>query len=245
MHERDRSTGEKHTDNGREYALGREYDAEIGCDSWSSKYMTSLWADTTKHWEDSAEDWRIIGTNPFADRLQRDESTDNSLYIIEFSSRRLDIGQMRGARVPKYTHVILEADRGEDCGIVKGYTTLEEYEEKTRRHGGVQDKLKIKTIYRLATIEDLRVLGDAKIQAEQALEECRYLIKGKAMDMEILDCEYQFDRHKLTYFYRSDAWVDFRDLVKELYRRYKIRIWMCSVDKMGYAMLKELLDAQT
>jgi hypothetical protein len=48
--------------------------------------------------------------------------------------------------------------------------------------------------------------------------------------MVILDAEFQFDRHKLTYFFEADARIDFRDLVSELFSLYKTRIWMQQVD---------------
>ena len=48
--------------------------------------------------------------------------------------------------------------------------------------------------------------------------------------MVILDAEYQFDRHKLTFFFEADRRIDFRELVSELFSQYKTRIWMQQVD---------------
>jgi hypothetical protein len=48
--------------------------------------------------------------------------------------------------------------------------------------------------------------------------------------MMIHDVEYQFDRHKLTIFYTSDARVDFREFVRDLFSAYKARIWMKKVN---------------
>lgn len=48
--------------------------------------------------------------------------------------------------------------------------------------------------------------------------------------MTILDAEYQFDRHKLTYYFEADRRIDFRELVSELFSLYKTRIWMQQVD---------------
>jgi hypothetical protein len=50
------------------------------------------------------------------------------------------------------------------------------------------------------------------------------------LPMNILDAEYQFDRHKLTYYFEADRRIDFRDLVSELFSLYKTRIWMQQVD---------------
>ena len=48
--------------------------------------------------------------------------------------------------------------------------------------------------------------------------------------MTILDAEYQFDRHKLTFYFEADRRIDFRELVSELFSQYKTRIWMQQVD---------------
>lgn len=45
--------------------------------------------------------------------------------------------------------------------------------------------------------------------------------------MEILDAEWQWDRRKLTFYYTSDQRVDFRELVRELFRIWKTRVWLC------------------
>ena len=42
---------------------------------------------------------------------------------------------------------------------------------------------------------------------------------------------YQFDRHKLTFFFEADGRIDFRELVRDLFSIYKTRIWMQQVDK--------------
>lgn len=44
--------------------------------------------------------------------------------------------------------------------------------------------------------------------------------------MNVVDCEYQYDRTKLTIYYTCESRVDFRDLVKELCAKLTIRIWM-------------------
>ena len=50
------------------------------------------------------------------------------------------------------------------------------------------------------------------------------------LPMTVLDVEYQFDRHKLVFFFEADRRIDFRELVSELFSLYKTRIWMQQVD---------------
>lgn len=44
--------------------------------------------------------------------------------------------------------------------------------------------------------------------------------------MKIMDAEYQFDRTKLTITYIAENRVDFREMVRDLFSRFKVRIWM-------------------
>lgn len=59
------------------------------------------------------------------------------------------------------------------------------------------------------------------------------------LDMNVLDCEYQFDHAKLTIYYTCETRVDFRDLVKELCAILKIRIWMKDVTKSSSTDLNQ------
>ncbi|XBW37378.1 hypothetical protein QEN19_002958 [Hanseniaspora menglaensis] len=49
------------------------------------------------------------------------------------------------------------------------------------------------------------------------------------LDIKILNSEYQFDKKKLTFYYVCEKRNDFRDLIKELFKFYKTRIWLCAI----------------
>lgn len=55
--------------------------------------------------------------------------------------------------------------------------------------------------------------------------------------MNVIECEYQFDRERLTIYYSCENRVDFRELVKELCATLMIRIWMKEITKpLSYAL---------
>ncbi|KAJ2361086.1 hypothetical protein H4S02_011773, partial [Coemansia sp. RSA 2611] len=54
-------------------------------------------------------------------------------------------------------------------------------------------------------------------------------VQQRKMSMHIADAEFQFDRRKLTFYFTADRRVDFRELVRELFKHFKTRIWMCHV----------------
>lgn len=64
-------------------------------------------------------------------------------------------------------------------------------------------------------------------------------IDSLSKDLVILNCEYQFDQKKLIYYYNSNKRLDFRNLIKELFKIYKTRIWLCAVPTITNDELKD------
>ncbi len=81
-------------------------------------------------------------------------------------------------------------------------------------------------ILRVATREDVNLLKIRSQQEEKALAKCIELVKEKKYPMEVIKCEFQWDMKKITFYFRSKQRIDFRELVKELFKHFKIRIWM-------------------
>ncbi|GMM48904.1 hypothetical protein DAPK24_055020 [Pichia kluyveri] len=140
--------------------------------------------------------------------------------------------------------VIVEADRGRDLGKVVKLnvsileTRLLRYAQYLGRKAALSKdddhKKPIlnfpKPILRLAQNEELLTV-DSKIEDEmRAVEVCQHKVREFGLNMAIVDAEYQWDMKKLTFYYNSEVRIDFRDLVKELFRIYKIRIWMSKKD---------------
>lgn len=167
---------------------------------------------------------------------------DTMLYIVEFGSKRVDICYSKEFRCNVDQYVIIEADRGEDCGRILGMAKLEKYKNLLIRLGEITKEVQPKKIFRKAHGRDMEVLR-TKTQCESdALVICRKRVEERGLDMDVVNCEYQWDRHKLTFFFVSEKRIDFRELVKELYKLYKTRIWMCAVEKSKNCYLRELLE---
>lgn len=66
-------------------------------------------------------------------------------------------------------------------------------------------------------------------EEQKAMDLCSQQVRDRRLPLEIVGAEYQFDRNKLTFYYKSEDRVDFRELVKNLYRVYRVRIWMQKV----------------
>lgn len=84
----------------------------------------------------------------------------------------------------------------------------------------------LKNIYRLATEEDLSQHEKNKELEEAAYHFCLERIKAREMQMKLVITEALFDGSKIIFFYTADGRVDFRELVKDLVAKFRIRIEM-------------------
>lgn len=88
-----------------------------------------------------------------------------------------------------------------------------------------------KPIVRFAYPTEVYQISNKLNDEEKAKKICCLKIESSSLKMFIIDAEYQWDRRKLTFYYNALHRIDFRDLVRELFRIYKTRIWMCAVGK--------------
>ena len=72
-----------------------------------------------------------------------------------------------------------------------------------------------------------------------ALKICQMKVKELNLPMEITGAEYQYDGKKLTFYYSATQYIDFRNLVRILFKIFSTRIWMVWHD--GNAPVKDVL----
>ncbi|GAA5867799.1 hypothetical protein JCM3774_005856 [Rhodotorula dairenensis] len=88
-----------------------------------------------------------------------------------------------------------------------------------------------KRIFAKAGPADTHALLSKAQDEVKALALVRSKVAQKGLPMEILDAEWQWDRRKLTFYYTAETRVDFRELVRELFRIWKTRVWLCCLDQ--------------
>ena len=110
-------------------------------------------------------------------------------------------------------YVIVEADRGLDYGEVL------EINEAANNHS-------MRKIMRKVTPEDRKAIDENRQKAKESIKVCSGKIKEYKLSMKLVEAEYSFDRKKIIFYFTSDDRVDFRELVKDLAKVFKIRIEM-------------------
>ena len=82
----------------------------------------------------------------------------------------------------------------------------------------------LKPVVRKAEEEDIERARDFEAREGEALAECGRLIEKLELPMKLLGVEYNLDGSRLTFFFSATERVDFRQLVRELNRRFKVRV---------------------
>ncbi|MFQ5799491.1 MAG: stage 0 sporulation family protein, partial [Bacteroidota bacterium] len=112
-------------------------------------------------------------------------------------------------------YCIVQSDRGQEYGQV--VSELEHVPEENFEQP-------LKMVLRKITINDRYQINKNIRDAEEARKTCLEKIREHNLPMKLVDVEYSFDRTKIIFYFTSDGRVDFRDLVKDLARRFKARI---------------------
>lgn len=120
--------------------------------------------------------------------------------------------------------VVVEGMSGYDIGVVS--LTGELVGLQMKRHRASVEGRDMRKILRKPNQEELDRWAEARGMESDTMIEARGLAKELNLQMKISDVEYQADRSKATFFYTADDRVDFRELIKRLAERFKIRVEM-------------------
>ena len=138
-------------------------------------------------------------------------------YKVQFNQLHSDLFHPnRNIKIELNDYVLTEADRGYDIGKVVEIV----------RQPSIREAQNAKRILRLATQHEVAQLPEKAKREQRALEIGKSTAMNFKLPMEITAAEFQFDGNKLTFYYKASSYVDFRNLVRALFRIFQIRIWM-------------------
>lgn len=129
-------------------------------------------------------------------------------------------------------YVVVGGDRGEDVGLVI-YTWCETNSKTVKGIGLTGSSLSrnigvgMGTVLRVATELEITQLHNVQAELERrAVDVCMQRVLEHGLPMVIADAEYQFDKKKLTFYFEAQQRMDFRELVRDLFKTFRARIWM-------------------
>jgi cell fate regulator YaaT (PSP1 superfamily) len=120
--------------------------------------------------------------------------------------------------------VLVESDNGGyDLGRVSLSGELVRVQMKKRN---VKEKTVLQSVIRRANERDLERLQEAREAEKPTMVLARAIARTLSLDMKVSDVEYQGDKRKATFYYTADGRVDFRELIREFAREFKVKIEM-------------------
>ncbi|KAF9910545.1 hypothetical protein EC991_006363, partial [Linnemannia zychae] len=169
-----------------------------------------------------------------------------SLYMVEFKAGRSDLfytSESSGLNLKMGDLVMVEADRGKDLGkITNDSITPQQIQAlqaqqaenaalQAQQDGGngghrAPKEIHPKRIFGLAQSSEIAQLVSKNQDEIEAMIMCQTKVRQKRLPMEVVNAEYQWDRRKLTFYFTAERRIDFRELVRDLFKMYKTRIWM-------------------
>jgi len=108
--------------------------------------------------------------------------------------------------------VIVETELGQESGEV--VIVNQELDENKLEHP-------LRPILRKANNVDLERIKKYESKKKEGLEFCKKEIERHKLPMKLIDMSYSFDGSKITFYFISEARVDFRELVKNLTRYFQ------------------------
>jgi cell fate regulator YaaT (PSP1 superfamily) len=142
-------------------------------------------------------------------------------YVVRFGQMRLisDFTSKGQQQYRRGAQVMVRSHRGTEWGEV-----LCEATERTREYLGARDN--VGRILRDVTPEDERTRDEVLAKERSIYDQGRAVIAEQRMQMQLTDVELIFGGERLIFYYVSEQRIDFRELVKELAKRFNSRIEM-------------------
>ena len=123
----------------------------------------------------------------------------------------------------KGEYVVVDSGNGWDIGEVSLTGPLVEIQMK-KKH--VSTNKVVHKVMRRASNKDVERLEEARNLEKPALVRARVIARTLGLEMKIGDVQYQADLKKATFYYTADGRVDFRELVRNYAKEFRIKVEM-------------------
>ena len=115
----------------------------------------------------------------------------------------------------KGDQVIVNTDNGLSLGFVAN---------DVKRCPPSETPANLKKVVRKATAEDLQRREENEKLEKEAWIFCLERIQKRGLSMKLIEVDCLFEKSKIIFYFTAGSRVDFRELVKDLVQRFKIRI---------------------
>ena len=159
-------------------------------------------------------------------KVQFHKADKSYFFLPEFkqSSDEIKVGDI----------VLVETILGQDLGKIVALSDFQEDKKEENKSGTIpQAKIgDIKPLLRKANEKDLKQLAEITERYSDYLKEYRELCKQHSLDnMKLIDVSESIDQQRLTFYFTASSRIDFRELVRDLAKKFnrKIRLQQIGV----------------
>ena len=117
--------------------------------------------------------------------------------------------------VHKNDQVIVDTENGLSIGVVV---------TDVKRCQSSDAPSNLKKIIRKVTEEDLQIKEENSHLEKDAWKFCVERINARELSMKLVDVDCLFEKNKIIFYFTAESRVDFRELVKDLVQKFKMRI---------------------
>lgn len=142
---------------------------------------------------------------------------------VSFKANRREYFHAEVADLDVNEYVIVEADRGEDLGLVTASGAVAE-RKCSGCSTGCAAPVPSKRVVRRARHDEVAKATTLRSDEPRVRQITREKVLQFNLKMKVSEAEWQFDRNKLTIYFTAERRVDFRELVRELARTFRTRI---------------------
>jgi cell fate regulator YaaT (PSP1 superfamily) len=115
----------------------------------------------------------------------------------------------------KNDQVIVDTDNGLSLGVVV---------TDVKRCPPSEAPANLKKVVRKVTAQDMQIKEENNKLEKEAWNFCGERIQKRELSMKLVDVDCLFEKNKIIFYFTAESRVDFRELVKDLVQKFKMRI---------------------
>jgi cell fate regulator YaaT (PSP1 superfamily) len=120
--------------------------------------------------------------------------------------------------------VVVETAPGYDVGVVSVVGELARIQVKKKAPGF--KPMETRKVLKIATQKEIDSWIKARSFEQETMNQTRVMALTLGLEMKISDVEYQADMSKALFYYTAEGRIDFRQLIKDMADKFKVRIEM-------------------
>ncbi len=152
------------------------------------------------------------------------DPTDYNIVEVSFKKgARKDFFKITNGRYETGDSVIVDTGSGYNVGNISLSGELVRLQIKKKKIP--QDRI-FNRVIRIANPRDIEKLNEARLEEKEILTRARVIARTLDLDMKVGDVEFQGDKKKITFYYTAEGRIDFRELVRNYAKEFRVKIEM-------------------